>query len=82
MVVLEVCNLCGGQGFVHFYHALGNPLEECRDMRPCPSCQGAGSVEPWRQVATGVTSDETWTSAPPYRLEEADLAARIRQWEE
>ena len=71
MVVLDVCNLCGGQGFVSFYHAHGVEGEEDRALRQCPSCQGAGWLEPWLQAATGLQTS--------WRVEEADLKALIRQ---
>jgi DnaJ-class molecular chaperone len=74
MVHLELCNLCGGHGFVAFYHAEGNALEAFRDLRSCPACQGAGALEPWRQAATGLHG---WG-----REEDADLQAQIRQREE
>ena len=74
MVALDTCNLCGGQGFVHFYHDPGEALEEGRETRQCPSCQGAGSLEPWRQAATGLHG--------PGRLEEAELRAVLRLREE
>ena len=79
MVTLDVCNLCGGQGFVLFFHPLGEALEDDRDTRRCPSCQGTGSIEPWRQLATGV--HDVWLAGPSHRMEEAALQAIIRQRE-
>jgi hypothetical protein len=70
MVALEVCNLCGGQGFVLFYHAHGQVDGDDRDTRPCPGCQGAGQVAPWLQTATGLHG--------AWRMEEPELQALLR----
>jgi len=58
MAVLDRCSLCGGQGFVHFYHNHGNSLDQYRDTRRCPNCQGTGELAPWRQVAADGTAPD------------------------
>ena len=83
MTPMAECNLCGGQGFVRFFHTHGSAAEEDMDNRQCPVCQGRGCIEPWLQVATGGPSQEGWTgSLPPYREEAAAILAIIRQRDE
>ena len=62
MAILDRCTLCGGQGFVHFYHNLGEAINQYKDTRRCPNCQGSGAMEPWRQVAADGSSPETWVT--------------------
>ena len=66
MVAMAVCNLCGGNGFIQFFHGDGDPLEDFGDPRRCPACQGGGAIEPWLQAATGVHNHEAWMNAPSW----------------
>lgn len=69
MTELEVCHLCGGQGFVFFYCLTVEAPEDDRTTRRCPNCGGAGTIEFWRQSTAGASKEEGWVSAAPYRLD-------------
>ena len=80
MATMETCNLCGGHGFIAYYHPLGQDLEEDRDTRRCPNCHGLGSLESWRQPDIGLHHQKAWVGCiPPYREESIAIQALIRQ---
>jgi hypothetical protein len=60
MQALAVCNLCGGLGFVNFYSPEGDPEDDFKDTQRCPTCLGHGTLESWRQPATGAHDHEGW----------------------
>jgi len=83
MATMEICQLCGGHGFVSYYHDLGPDSEEDLETRCCPSCHGLGGLEPWRQLGIGIHRQKEWTGhGPPYREEGMAIQAIIRQREE
>jgi len=64
MVPLALCTFCGGLGFVQFYLPEGDPQDNFGENRSCPFCRGSGTIEPWRQVATGPFDHEGWKYGP------------------
>jgi len=70
VVILDVCGLCGGLGFLRIYAGDG------RTSARCPACHGGGGVEPWRQA--GGTGREGWRYGPTRRRDDADVRFALR----
>ncbi|BDU72831.1 hypothetical protein [Mesoterricola silvestris] len=72
MAVLDVCNLCGGQGFLHYH------LEEGVKAGGCPACHGAGFVEGWRQGMADGPEHRRCLRGPMRRLDEEGIRLTLR----